>query len=115
MKKIFISLLAFVFLINTLVLATDISVDFSLRTVTITVTDTLGVENPTMQLFNADRTQMLYADEGTKNEDGSYSFDSFKMTNNADSGDYIVRIGENGEKTEKIELCHASHIINNIL
>ncbi|MBR1969232.1 MAG: S-layer homology domain-containing protein [Clostridia bacterium] len=101
MKKIFICLLAFVFSVNTLVLATDISVDFSLRTVNVTVTDNLGVENPTLQLFTANKTELLYADEGTKNEDGSYSFDSFKMRDDAVSGDYVVRIGENGKLTEK--------------
>lgn len=101
MRKIFISLLAFVFSINTLAFATDISVDFSMRTVNVSVTDTQGIEKPTMQLFNTDKTQMLYADEGTKNEDGSYSFAPFKMTEDAESGDYIVRIGENGNLTEK--------------
>lgn len=80
--------------------AATITESFELRNVTVTVTDTLKAEKPTMQLLDKNKTKMFYADEGTLTDDEKYVFE-FKMASDMASGDYVIRIGENGTITEK--------------
>ncbi len=80
--------------------AATITESFELRNVTVTVTDTLKEEKPTMQLLDKNKTKMFYADEGSLTSDDKYVFE-FKMATDMASGDYVIRIGENGTITEK--------------
>ena len=53
--------------------ATVINAELTLRKVDVTVTDTNNFQTPTIQLLNADKSEVLYSDEGS-NENASYLF-----------------------------------------
>ena len=99
MKKIFCCAAAAALTVGGTAFAADIDAHLILRKADVTVTDTLGVQTPTVQLLNAEKTKVLYADEG-RLENGSYLFDSFSFPMDAQSGSYILRVGENGKITE---------------
>ncbi|MBP3360014.1 MAG: S-layer homology domain-containing protein [Clostridia bacterium] len=98
MKKIGV-LICLISVFGTAAAAAEITTDVSIRKVTVTVTDTLNAEKPTLQVLDKEKTRVLYTAEGILSE-GKYIFDVFSMGADEASGDYIVRIGENGKITE---------------
>ena len=87
--------------------ATVINAELTLRKVDVTVTDTNNCQTPTIQLLDADKSEVLYSDEGS-NENASYIFESFLLPMDAPSGNYILRIGENGTISE-LQLKYTSY------
>lgn len=100
MKKKAVLLLCAATMVNTSVYATNIDARVDFRKVEISVTDTKEVEIPTIQILNKQKTKVLYTDEGIR--DGKeYKFDNFTFPSDESTGEYIIRIGENGVITEK--------------
>ncbi|MDY3031326.1 MAG: S-layer homology domain-containing protein [Clostridia bacterium] len=79
--------------------AAEIDAKLILRKVDVKVTDTKNSQTPAIQLLNSDKTKMLYTDEGI-NENGDYLFDSFSFPMDAQSGSYVLRVGEDGNISE---------------
>lgn len=99
MKKILCCLvLAFA---QTAASAAVLDVQVSLRQVRVSVTETDGAEIPTLQLLDKDKTAVLYSNDG-RLKAGEYVFDDFSFPQDAATGDYVVRVGENGKITEKV-------------
>ena len=81
--------------------AANIKAQVKLRHVDVSVTDIDNVSIPTLQLLNSDKTKMLYTGEGTA-ENNEYIFDGFSFPMNAESGEYVLRVGENGKISETV-------------
>ena len=81
--------------------AANIEAQVKLRRVSVSISETVGAEIPTLQLLNADKSKMLYTGEGISDDNG-YSFESFSFPMNAESGSYVLRLGENGTISETV-------------
>lgn len=104
MKKSIVILLTAAFLLCAVsASAYDIKAEIKAYTFDVTLQSDETTARPTIQLLNADKTSVLYVDEGksTKNADGTYafSFDEFNVPTDLTTGTYIIRVGGTGVDT----------------
>lgn len=99
MKKYILLSCAFILAGGLNVHAADIDAEVVTRRVSVSVSDTLGVEIPTIQMLNEDKTRVIYTSEGYFNGE-KYVFDDFSFPTDEKTGNYIIRVGENGKITE---------------
>lgn len=87
--------------------AADIDATVTLRKIHVSVKNTEQVKKPTIQLLNGDKTRVLYTGEGSFNGT-EYIFDDFSIGASEETGNYYIRIGENGKITET-QIYYTSH------
>lgn len=107
MKKSIVLCLIAALAVGSTVSAANIEAQVKLRRISVSVTEADNVSVPTIQLLNSDKTKMLYTGEGTA-ENAGYTFDSFSFPMDAESGNYILRIGEN-EKISEVEIKYTAY------
>ncbi len=101
MMKKSVLLLCVLATFNTSVMAADIDARVNFKKIHIEVTDTKGVEVPTVQLLDKGKTKVLYTNEGFF-DGNKYVFEDFSFPAEENTGEYIIRVGEDGTITEKI-------------
>ena len=101
MKKSILMCLAVLIAAGSTASAANIDVQVKLRRVSVSISDAEDVNIPTIQLLNSDKTKMLYTGDG-RSENKEYKFDSFSFPSDAESGDYVLRVGGGGSISETV-------------
>lgn len=86
-------------------LAYDVEVEMNSFTFDVSMRSDIQVERPTIQMFDKDKTKLIYVGEGESIQDGNeyvFTFDKFNVPSDLETGEYIIMVGGSGiEAAEK--------------